>query len=329
LKDVDFWFFEILIVTYIYSQIFLVQIYKHQRFAIILNLIPSFLKITCIILTLFSSEDKEKIIYKKYPWWLAVGFICHFSLTAIISFINCSLKSFLDLKYTTTSQILMFYSFVGIFVSSIICVVSALVPCSKSNDLSNDFNINVCYITNNNDNNTYFDNYILYFNTFSKESSPKQFIRSIIIIFDAITFFLQKYFFLLSINYTDPVHIYFHIPIYYIFQKIFLVINNAISQHKGFKDTKNYKVEKYFLDISGDLFCFLGFLIYLEIIELDFCGLNYNLKINISKRSAKNDEIVFYLTDIEEEDDGENVEGRKTGMSSAKSSARSSLRSEN
>ena len=32
LQDLDFWFFEILIVTSIYSRIFLVQIYKHQKF---------------------------------------------------------------------------------------------------------------------------------------------------------------------------------------------------------------------------------------------------------------------------------------------------------
>ena len=320
LKDVDFWFFEILIVTIIYSKIFLLQIYKHQKFAIILNLIPSFLKITCIILTFFS--DEKLIIYKKYPWWLAVGFICHSTLTSIISFINCSLKSFLDLKYTTTSQILMFYSFVGIIVSSIICMVSALAPCSTSNNEITYFNNIMCNVKDYN-NYTYFDNYIFYFNTYSKEISSEKFIRSIIIILGALTFFLQKYFYLLSINYTDPVHIYFHIPIYYIFQKTILVINNAIVEHKGFQDTSNFKVAKYFLDISGDLFCFIGFLIYLEIIELNMCGLNYNLRINISKRSIKNDDIIFNLSEYDEDDDKETVEGRKTT-----SSARSSLRSE-
>ena len=117
LKDVDFWFFEILIVTYIYSKIFLVQIYKHKKFAIILNLIPSLLKITCIILTLSTNEN---IIYSEYHWWIFVGFLFHSTLTAIIAFINCSLKSFLDLKYTTTSQLLMFYSSVGIVISFLI-----------------------------------------------------------------------------------------------------------------------------------------------------------------------------------------------------------------
>ena len=216
----------------------------------------------------------------------------------------------------------MFYSFVGIIVSSIICMVSALAPCSTSNNEITYFNNIMCNVKDYN-NYTYFDNYIFYFNTYSKEISSEKFIRSIIIILGALTFFLQKYFYLLSINYTDPVHIYFHIPIYYIFQKTILVINNAIVEHKGFQDTSNFKVAKYFLDISGDLFCFIGFLIYLEIIELNMCGLNYNLRINISKRSIKNDDIIFNLSEYDEDDDKETVEGRKTT-----SSARSSLRSE-
>ena len=53
------------------------------------------------------------------------------------------------------------------------------------------------------------------------------------------------------------------------------------------------------------------------------CGLNYNLRINISKRSIKNDDIIFNLSEYDEDDDKETVEGRKTT-----SSARSSLRSE-
>ena len=99
-KDVDFWFFEILIATFIYSRIFLVQIYKHQKFAIALNLIPTFLKIICLILTVTSTEEiyKKKVIYRHNPLWLIFGILLHPTLTAVISFINCTLKSFLDLK---------------------------------------------------------------------------------------------------------------------------------------------------------------------------------------------------------------------------------------
>ena len=44
-------------------------------------------------------------------------------------------------------------------------------------------------------------------------------------------------------------------------------------------------ITKYTLDISGDFLSTLGFMIYLEIIELNFCGFNYDIKKEIYVRS--------------------------------------------
>ena len=41
------------------------------------------------------------------------------------------------------------------------------------------------------------------------------------------------------------------------------------------------------MDISGDITSIIGFLIYLEIIELNFCGLSFNLKKYIILRGEK------------------------------------------
>ena len=161
-KDVDFWFFEILIVTMIYSKIFLVQIYKHQKFSIALNLIPTFFKIICLILTLKSIKDTvqkdEKeywVIYNHNRWWILFGILLHPILTAIISFINCSLKSFLDLKYTTISQLLMFYSSLGIIISFLICIISTFYPCSTKGEETDYISFIMCRVKE--DNNYYFD----------------------------------------------------------------------------------------------------------------------------------------------------------------------------
>ena len=167
LQDLDFWFFEILIVTFIYSRIFLVQIYKHQKFAIIINLIPTILKIACIILN-FRSKEKEigTNIYLQHNWWIGVGFLINSFLTAIDSFINCSLKSFLDLKYITINQLLMFYSSVGILISFLIGVICTFIPCYK-NENPDIFFYKNCQLKYKND--IYFENFNLYFKTFFEE----------------------------------------------------------------------------------------------------------------------------------------------------------------
>lgn len=48
----------------------------------------------------------------------------------------------------------------------------------------------------------------------------------------------------------------------------------------------DYEGIKFFLDISGDIVSFFAFLIYLEIIELNFCNFDYNIKKNITRRSC-------------------------------------------
>ena len=50
LKDLDFWMFELLIITLFHKKIFKIEIYKHQKLAILINIIPCFLKIIAIIL---------------------------------------------------------------------------------------------------------------------------------------------------------------------------------------------------------------------------------------------------------------------------------------
>ena len=56
-------------------------------------------------------------------------------------------------------------------------------------------------------------------------------------------------------------------------------------EHKCFKEDNNIIHIKYILDISGDFVSLIGFLIYLEIIIINCCGLNYNINDQISSRS--------------------------------------------
>ena len=86
-------------------------------------------------------------------------------------------------------------------------------------------------------------------------------------------------------------HIVFLTPIFFFFNKVVVIICNLIycsikRDLSGFLDNKEVAmiVEKFLLDLLQDLFCFLGFLVYLEIIQLNFCGFNYDLRDEIIKR---------------------------------------------
>jgi hypothetical protein len=65
-QDLDFWFFELIIVSLVFSKYFYFELYQHQKLAMALSIgVGSILKIYNITISLVAKEDK---IYKKYPY---------------------------------------------------------------------------------------------------------------------------------------------------------------------------------------------------------------------------------------------------------------------
>ena len=112
--------------------------------------------------------------------------------------------------------------------------------------------------------------------------------------------FGNKFFYVLVIKYLTPAQLIFSFPIFYFFDKISLIINNLIIDKTFFKEgvTMGNKGAKFILDITGDLLSFVGFLIYLEIIELNFCSFNYDTKRNITGRSYDESYGISKVNDI-------------------------------
>ena len=78
--------------------------------------------------------------------------------------------------------------------------------------------------------------------------------------------------------------------------KIILLFHNKIFEGYFFvKEGEDYKIflKNFILGIIENCLIIIGFLIYLEIIELNFCGLNYNLRKNIIDRAMKDIEEVY------------------------------------
>ena len=72
--------------------------------------------------------------------------------------------------------------------------------------------------------------------------------------------------------------------------RIITIFQNKIFRGYYFaKEKKDYDLgfKIFLLNIIGDSLSIVGFLIYLEIIELNFCGFNYNLRKNIIDRGIK------------------------------------------
>ena len=101
---------------------------------------------------------------------------------------------------------------------------------------------------------------------------------------------------------------------FFLFKKIILIFNTLIIKNEFFGESEPYNNTKFILDISGDIIAIIGFLIYLEIIVLNFWNLDYNVKQNIIKRGIEEAEnfIIKYNDDDEEEEKIELNENTKT-----------------
>ena len=126
-----------------------------------------------------------------------------------------------------------------------------------------------------------------YFNSLKNETISSDAKIEVINIFIGGAFFSGYKFYVLKIIETlTPLHKIFSYPIYYFMQKFIILL---FKGHDIFKDGNDniYMKYKLIIDLFSDLMSIIGFLIYIEIIELNFCDFNYNLRKNIILRGDK------------------------------------------
>ena len=330
LKDLDFWMFELIIITIFSIKMFKVEIYKHQIFAMWFCIVPCILKIATIILSfcqkLTIKKSKLTILYIDDKIYIPIGILIYLLLITSRAYVNCKIKWFMDLKYVSPNLLLFYYGIAGSIICTVICIITTFVKCDDTNSPVDIYDY-ICKIPYNNQTQNnfnyserYFDSFIFYFDTFrgktNKGFQPIEVLYEIIIIIlGMLTFFFYKFFSLLVIQNLTPIYLIFSNPIYFFLQKTILLVYTFIKEDDFFQDDASflYVIYKVCLDLSGDLFSIIGFLMYLEIIELKFGNYDYNLKVNIIRRGiidsfGKNKSLI----NEEEEKESENESGNES-----------------
>ena len=298
LKDIDCWMIELIFLALLSLKIFNIKIYKHQWLAIYISLISFAVKIISIIITFLDEEKYRKyeqrlpILYRINPYYL-LGFFLYLLLIFLRSSVNSGLKWLMEKKYTPRNNILMWHGIIG-SICSLICIIpSSFFYCKEleTTDINNNTNYAysnyLCKVKINESNKTkeYLDNF---FDFFEKKHWSSYYIYELFAIFlDSLTFYYLQFFSLLIIKNLSPAHFIFSIPISFFFQKISNLLYTIVMNGKIFIVNEEVKIIKCLLDIIGDEIAIFGFLIYLEIIVLNFCGFDYDIKENIIKRSSR------------------------------------------
>ena len=293
LSGLDFWMFETFFVCYITLKLFKMPIYKHKKFAI--YLISFLCPLFKLISTIFLLNNEEKRIFKIYHWIVPIGIIIYIFISLLRSYTFCKIKWLLDLKYISEYKFLIKYGFFGSLVCFILSIIVNFIPCANKEEFYHiDF---ICNVTKTIDlNNTiyYYDNFSAFFrNLWDKKGILINILYILLFIIKIFLNFMNTLFFILFIKNLSPEYLICSNSIYYFIIESIDYIYSFVS-----KENMTYKI----FDILEELFCIIGTILYLEFIELNFCGLNHDLKETIIKRSLKETSLANLNNDDEDDD---------------------------
>ena len=323
LRDLDYWMLELIIVSRLIERMFHLEIYKHQKFGIYFNIIfCGIFKIFSFSISFFyginDNDNNNELPYIKNYWLIPIGIISYIIIMTLRSLINCEIKCLIDIKYISPLKLLILFGIVGFFISSTVSIISTFFICKTPNFLD------ICHVKNTTEE-KYFENFEIYYNTLTEQlfNNKTIFVKELLFeigvnILGMISNFFNILFYVLTIKHLTPVHIIFSNSIYYFIIQIFILIHYLITKNENIEKKVLFK---HIIDIIEDFFSLFGFMVYLEIIELHFCGLNYDLRKNITSRSILDSNININIP-IDEEliNDKEYQESKESSFSSEQAS---------
>ena len=222
-------------------------------------------------------------------------------LYLILSFCFCIgiiiQKYLMEIQFISPFKITFYKGFFGIFGAIIGLIISSNLQCEKEDKESKDLHFFVC--SNEYNSKFYYDHFFAYFTN----KNIDKVIEPIVLIFYSIFHFCAELSLVLVNKFLSPTHylitesIYslIHVPLRYLVNAKYNEIKDELDKGKDISLLNLYDaiINTFGITLLKFVSCiidFIGYIIYLEIIELKFCGLNKNLRKNIQKR-ASNDRI--------------------------------------
>ena len=303
--DIKLWMFEIIYICILSFLILKININTHKKIAIIIMVGP-LLIISLISFSLPRTHCEGRENCNKSAFKTIIdnyGSIFHIPLILIICEVITFMKDYtwveskylMDIRYVHHYKILLFIGAIGIILSSISIYISSNIPCktfnniitvnytyyqndSKKLDLSNELCLLNDYNNNKNILYLYYDNFSIFFRRYSKLSSNTLIELLIFIPIFFIMCMVKFYCHIMIIKYLEPNNILIVENFYYFIRAIARIIAN--------KADETYITNTQFvLNIIQEIITIICNMIYIELLELKFCNLDYDLRRNIKQRS--------------------------------------------
>ena len=287
----EFWTLDIIFILIFMHFYFPSDNYKHQTFSMIfITVFDSILLLTASLLRNYNieDEDEEKLqnVYQNKGYFQCFFvFIVFINITFLVSFAKIKGKLLMDQKFLSPYYIIFLTGIFGL-ISNIIFTIILYIK---------DKNTNCCFDKDKKNAHIYcYGNIYYYFKKFKEINGFLSLLKEILLTFFYIIFYFINFTCeIFIIKYLNPNYILMSDNIYFEILKIVEFIG---------EEKKKLVFNKFIILQISELLDFIGCSIYLEIIELRFCGLNENIKRSISDRAIKDlgDNSFEYHLDEEE-----------------------------
>jgi hypothetical protein len=314
--DIKLWMFEIIYICFLSFLILKININTHKKISIIIMVGP-LLIMSIISLSLPRAYCKNRkncnispfeIMKNSYGSYYYIPFILimYEILTFMKDYTWVKSKFLMDIRYIHPYKILLFIGTIGIILTSLSIYISSNIPCKSFNIKEENYTyyLNECNILNEsnilNETNKlnlsnelcllkdynkdthilylYYDNYIIFFTNYSNFESNTLIEILIFIPLFFIMCMVKSYSHIMIIKYLEPNNILIAQNFYYFIRAITrIIVNKADEQY--------CTIAQFVLNIIQEIITIICNMIYIELLELKFCNLDYDLKRNIKQRS--------------------------------------------
>ena len=273
----EFWTFDILFMLLFMHIYYPANIYRHQTFSMIfIASINTVLLIVASVLNIYEYKDNKANIYEYKGAFVCFSIIIIYcNLSFLIYYARIHIKILTDIHYISPYKIIISIGIIG-FVFELIILIISFILNSESKCHQIKYNNIYCYLNSSN----YFSNY----STLNGEKHKYKIIHEISVSFLYLIFYFGGLICeLLIIKFLNPNYVLMSDNMYFEIIKLNKFFYKEISD----SNKNNNLIIQFSIIQLAQLFEFIGCLIYLELIELRFCGLNKNLKRVISERSKE------------------------------------------
>ena len=258
----NFWITEIIFMQILMRKFFTIDYYIHHKVSILFNvLVCSTILITASFLPTSLSNEIEGNAYDNINQKLGNYAYCillilfFLFLSLVFCFTRIYSKVLMQYKFVSPYKLIFLFGITGLFVSAIYSWVAYSID--------------------------YHDNIVNYYYSLKSvldEGKKYYFYGEIFLVYPTYSFSIAMEFTfeILTIYYLNPFYILMSNTLYYgITEFIFFVLNSS---------SDGLVIVHFILTECVEIIDNFGLLIYLEIVELNFCGLNKNLKRTIIEK---------------------------------------------